>query len=176
MDKDTRFKAVIEANQDRIYRICCCHVRDEHERQDAFQEVLVHLWRNLPGFKGRSELSTWIYRVTVNTCISHLRAARRRNRLLDNRPVDDPETPRSTAPAAEANVADDVRRLHECICQLQPLEKTLISLYLEDLDTREMGAILGISEGNVRVRLHRTKQRLKDLWENDDHGLQQHQG
>jgi len=169
VDQDSQFKAVVEANGDRVYRICCCHIRDEHERQDAYQEVLVHIWRGLSGFDGRSVLSTWIYRITVNTCMGHLRAVRRRNRLIDDRPLDDPGLPTSCVPAADAALEDDVRKLHECVRQLPPVDKTLISLYLEDIDAREIGQILGISEGNVRVRLHRTKEKLRDLWESHGH-------
>lgn len=169
MDRDSHFKAVVEANRDRIYRICCCHIRDEHERQDAYQETLVRIWRSLPGFNGRSELSTWLYRIAVNTCITHLRGVRRRNRLIDDRPLDDPGLPTSSAPSADAALEDDVRKLHECVRRLPPVDKTLVSLYLEDIDAREIGQILGTSEGNVRVRLHRTKEKLRDLWESHGH-------
>lgn len=169
MDQDSQFKAVVEANGDRVYRICCCHIRDEHERQDAYQEILVRIWRGLSSFDGRAELSTWLYRIAVNTCIIHLRAAQRRTRLIDDRPLDDLGTPLLSVPAADAALEDDVRKLHECVRRLPPVDKTLISLYLEDIDARAIGAILGISEGNVRVRLHRTKERLKELWESNEH-------
>ena len=170
MDKDAQFKAVIEANRDRIYRICCCYVHDEDERRDVCQEVMVHIWKSLSDFQGRSRLSTWIYRVTVNTCLDHLRAARRRNCLIEERLPEDTRVFDIATFEPDQALEDDVRHLHECIRRLPPLEKTLISLYLEDVDTREMAAILGISEGNVRVKLHRTKKRLKDLWEGSQHG------
>ena len=170
MDKDEQFKAVIEANRDRIYRISCCYVQDEHERQDVCQEVTVHIWRSLSDFRGRSQLSTWIYRVTVNTCLDYLRAAQRRNRLIDERLAEDTPTCDVATSEPDHELEDDVRHLHECIRRLPTLEKALMSLYLEDLGTREMAAVLGISEGNVRVKLHRTKKRLKDLWEGSQHG------
>ena len=170
MDKDSQFRAVIEAHRDRIYRICCCYVHDEEERQDVCQEVMVHVWRRLSDFEGRAQVSTWIYRVTVNTCIDHLRAAQRRNRLIEEEPAGDPPTGADTAFEPDQALEDDVQHLHECIRRLPTLEKALISLYLEDLDTREMAAVLGISEGNVRVKLHRTRKRLKALWEASQDG------
>lgn len=163
MDKDAQFKTVIEANRDRIYRICCCYVRGETERQDVCQEVLVHIWRSLPEFQGRSELSTWVYRITVNTCLDHLRVAQRRDRLIDRRAAADACASAAVASEQDPTRTDDVRHLYACIRRLPLVEKTLIALYLDDVTTREMAAILGISEGNVRVKLHRTKQRLKSL-------------
>ncbi|UCD28853.1 MAG: RNA polymerase sigma factor [Planctomycetota bacterium] len=170
MDKDAQFKAVIAANRDRIYRICCCYVHDEDERQDVCQEVMVHIWRSLSNFQSRSQLSTWIYRVTVNTCLDNLRVAQRRNRLIEERLPGDEQEKYIAAFEPDKALEDDVRHLHECIRRLPTLEKALISLYLEDLDTREMASVLGISEGNVRVKLHRTKKRLKDLWEQSENG------
>ena len=93
------------------------------------------------------------------------------NRLIEERPAKE-NGPTSTVAACESDLTleDDVRHLHDCICRLPVFEKTLISLYLEDLGTSEMAAILGISEGNVRVKLHRTKKLLKDLWEENNNG------
>jgi RNA polymerase sigma factor (sigma-70 family) len=170
VDKDAEFKAVIEANRDRIYRIACCYVRDENVRQDICQEITVHIWRSLSAFQGRSGLSTWVYRITVNTCLDNLRAAHRRSRLVQDGLPEDSEIFAVATREPGPELEDDVRHLHECIRRLPPLEKTLISLYLEDVGTREMAEILGISEGNVRVKLHRTKQRLRDLWEQRNHG------
>jgi RNA polymerase sigma-70 factor (ECF subfamily) len=170
VDKDAQFKAVIESNRDRIYRICCCYVHDENERQDVFQEVMVQIWRSLSNFQSRSQISTWIYRVTVNTCLDNLRAVQRRNRLIEERLPEDEQNNDIAAYEPDQTLEDDVRHLHECIRRLPTLDKALISLYLEDLDTREMAAVLGIAEGNVRVKLHRTKKRMKDLWEVSQHG------
>lgn len=170
MDKDTQFKAVIETHRDRIYRIACCYVRDENDRQDICQEVAIRIWRSLSGFQGRSGLSTWVYRITVNTCLDHLRSTGRRNSLLERGFFADRAACAIGEPAGDA-VQDDVRDLHECIRRLGPLERTLISLYLEDVGTDEMAEVLGISAGNVRTRLHRTKQSLKAIWEQRNHGL-----
>ena len=170
MDKDGQFRTVMTANWDRIYRITCCYVRDENDRQDICQEAAVHIWRGLSTFRGRSGLNTWVFRIAVNTCLDHLRAAHRRSRLVQDGLPEDGEIP-AVAPLGPSPVhAEDVRRLHECIRRLPPLERTLISLYLEDVGTREMAEVLVIPEANVRVKVHRTKQRLKDLWEQGNHG------
>jgi RNA polymerase sigma-70 factor (ECF subfamily) len=175
VDNEARFRTVIEANRDRIYRICCCYLQDEDERQDVCQEVMIRIWRRLSGFQGRSQLSTWIYRITVNSCFDHLRATQRRNCLIQETPAGDPPTCTAHAFDPDQALEDDVRHLHECIRRLPTIEKALISLYLEDLNTREMAAVLGISEGNVRVKLHRTRKRLRNLWESNAHGSQRNQ-
>jgi Sigma-70 region 2/Domain of unknown function (DUF4177) len=79
MDKETRFTSLLEANKDRIYRLCLCYVRDADASKDVYQEVLFHLWKSLDSFEGRSQVSTWVYRVTVNTCLGYLRAEKRRD-------------------------------------------------------------------------------------------------
>jgi len=169
--KETQFKTLLEANQDRIYRVCCCYIRDENERQDVFQDVLLQIWKSLETFADRSAISTWIYRVTVNVCLGHLRMAQRRNRLFAR------ETPSASFPSrAEMLASDnpppmdkDLRHLYECIQRLPDLDKTLVSLFLEDATSQEIAEVMGISEINARVRLHRIKKSLKQLWEKTDH-------
>jgi RNA polymerase sigma-70 factor (ECF subfamily) len=171
MDKETQFKTAVEANKDRIYRICCCYVRDEHERRDVFQEVLIHIWEGLDRFGEKSQISTWIYRIAVNTCLGHIRMQTRRRKVFDGSVYVDQETiADASASEGSAETEHAVSRLYDCINQLLPLEKTLVSLYLEDLRTEQMSEVVGISEGNVRVKLHRIKKKLKEMMEGDSHG------
>jgi RNA polymerase sigma factor (sigma-70 family) len=170
-DKDTHFKALIQVHKDSVYRLCLCYVRDPDARMDVFQEVLVNLWKSLTSFEGRSQVSTWIYRVTVNTCLGYLRSERRRKKVFDNNPG--VELGDIAAEGAEAaHMERDVAHLYACIGQLEAVDRALVSLYLEDISTREMADILGISEGNVRVKLHRVKKSLKEIWERTNDGLE----
>ena len=170
-DREMRFKTVLESNQDRIYRICCCYIRDEDERRDVFQNVLLQLWKNLRAFEGRSAISTWLYRITVNVCLSHLRVTKRRHLLFTEEIVTERSAalPDPSTSEASQQTERDVRHLYECIQRLPDLDKTLISLFLEDASTREMAEVVGISEANVRVKLHRIKKSLKQLWEKTEH-------
>ena len=171
MDKEIQFKTAVEANKDRIYRICCCYVRDEHERRDVFQEVLIHIWEGLGRFEEKSQIGTWIYRIAVNTCLGHIRMQTRRRKVFDGSANVDQETiPDETIHEGAAEAEREINRLYDCINQLLPLEKTLISLYLEDMSTEQMSEVVGISEGNVRVKLHRIKKKLKEMMERDGHG------
>ncbi len=164
MTHEEPFRQIVAAHQDAIYRICCCYVRDDDERRDVYQETLIHIWENLDRFEGRAGLGTWIYRITVNTCLTFLRSERRRMR-----PLDSDGTAAAVADPASSTDAramkDDVEELYAAIHRLPPLERTLIGLFLEDVGTAEMAQILGISEINVRVKMHRTRKRLKTMME-----------
>lgn len=171
MDRETQFKTLLEANQDRIYRICCCYIRDEDERRDVFQDVLLQIWKSLDTFANRSAISTWIYRVAVNVCLGHLRLAQRRSALFTQEAAGDAAPASAEMPASSnpERMENDLRHLYECIKRLPDLDKTLVSLFLEDVSSREIAEVVGISEINVRVRLHRIKKSLKQLWEKTEH-------
>lgn len=172
-DTEDRYRNVIASNTDRIYRICCCYVRDDDERKDVYQEILINIWHNLRHFEGRSEIGTWVYRISVNTCLGFLRSERRRRKIFEqDARVAEERMTNATAEAESPNVDEQVERLYDCISRLPLLDRALISLYLEDLSTQEISDILGMSESNVRVKVHRIKKSLKDVWETLYDGLE----
>jgi RNA polymerase sigma-70 factor, ECF subfamily len=177
MASEERYTAIVAEHKDRIYRMCCCYVRDQEARKDAYQQTLIHIWQNLESFEGRSQLGTWIYRITVNTCLSLLRAEQRRQNLF--RPGE--SVPEEQFPVQDTNDDHDdkdheVEMLFDCIDALPLLDRTLMSLYLEDLSTAEMADVLDISESNVRVKIHRIKKNLKVAMERKRHGSGQLEG
>ena len=128
---------------------------DADEVADLFQEVLVKLWNGYDSFQGKSDIKTWIYRVTLNTCITIDRKKRRRNRAMLSMDVD-------YFDSQEQETAQ-VRILHERIAQLQPLDRAIILLWLEQISYGEIGEIVGISAKNVSVRLARIRVQLKNM-------------
>jgi RNA polymerase sigma-70 factor, ECF subfamily len=171
MDKDRRYAAFISENRDRIYRICSAYVRDEDTRKDVYQQVLIHIWQSLDSFEGKSQVSTWIYRVAVNTCLSYIKSERRRQRVI--LPGDDSRQEAQSDPAGEEHEKETEKALEllfECLDELPLVDRILMSLYLEDLSTREMAEVLDISEANVRVKVHRIKQSLKLAMERKGYG------
>ena len=174
MDKESQFQTVLQGNSDRIYRICCCYVRDENVRQDVFQTVLLHLWESLETFQGGSQISTWIFRVAVNTCLGHLRTQRREQRLLAEvaGQAQRVGVPLSPSPTETCGTRDEIERLYQCIHQLPPLDRVLASLCLEEATTDEIAEVLGISLANARVKVHRVKKALRGIWERTDDGLE----
>lgn len=128
---------------------------DADEVADLFQEVLVKLWNGYDSFQGKSEIKTWIYRVTLNTCITIDHKKRRRNRAMLSMDVD-------YFDSQEQETAQ-VRILHERIARLQPLDRAIILLWLEQISYGEIGEIVGISAKNVSVRLARIRVQLKNM-------------
>ncbi len=171
MDRDTTFKEALKENSDRIYRICCCYFNDEDNRKDAYQEVLIHIWESLHTFEGRSMISTWIYRITVNTCLSLiLKEKRRKNIIIPDSGEEIESFPCHNQDEKGNDLDVQIKILYESINQLPVTERSLISLYLEDLSTKEMAEVLAISEANVRVKLHRIKKTLKKLMQRSGYG------
>jgi RNA polymerase sigma-70 factor (ECF subfamily) len=171
MNREHLFREAIRENSPRIFRICCCFFQDQDDRNDAYQESLIRIWENLHSFKGSAKLSTWIYRVVVNSCLSYIRKDKHRLEIIasgkDLKNLDIPVVPEE----------EDTRQLDEKLAffqkfmaELPSSERTLVSLYLEDLSTREMAEVTGMSEANVRVRIHRIREKIKNQWEEKEHG------
>lgn len=171
MEKEVQFTDIVKSHRDRIYRICCCYVGDGEARKDVFQQVLINIWGSLDSFEHRASIGTWIYRIAINTCLGYLRSEKRRKRVFEDQAVIDPDTVGDPGDdEASHRREEEVQRLYDCVMQLEPVNRALISLYLEDVSTQEMADILGISEGNVRVKLHRVKNHLKTLMGRDGRG------
>ena len=167
LDKETRFAAAVEQHRDALYRVCCAYVRDQADRQDLYQETLIHIWKSLDTFRAQSNLGTWMYRVAVNTCLGWLRREHRRSRMLERARQEQMFAPAILEPDPPSTAGQNVQQLYTCIARLAPVDRLLTSLYLEEMATAEMAAVLGISEGNVRVKLHRIKNQLREMWEKE---------
>ena len=151
--KEQQFAQVVKDNRSTIYVVCYMFSNDAEEVADLFQEVLVKLWNGYDSFQGKSDIKTWIYRVTLNTCVTRDRKKRRRNRAMLSMDVD-------YFDSQEQETAQ-VRILHERIARLQPLDRAIILLWLEQISYGEIGEIVGISAKNVSVRLARIRVQLK---------------
>lgn len=130
--------------------------KNEEEVADLFQDILVNLWNGFARFRGESSARTWIYRVSLNTCIS---AERKKKRKGDTVPLD-----------MNINLFDDsaedmkqIRMLQGRISRLGPFDRAIVLLWLENLSYDEIGAIVGISAKNVSVRLFRIKEHLRNM-------------
>lgn len=126
------------------------------EVADLFQEILINLWKGFPQFRGESNVRTWIYRVSLNTCIS---SERKKKRKVDTLPL----TMDIDLFADSDEDTKQVQMLRDRINRLGPFDRAIVLLWLENLSYDEIGAIVGISTKNVSVRLVRIKEQLKKM-------------
>jgi len=124
-------------------------------RQDLYQEIMLQLWRSYPGFRGDSKFSTWLYQVALNTAIAGLQKSKRS--VVDYTDAALPDI------ATQNADNEQLEMLHSAIAQLNPIEKAIIMLYLDDKTYEEMQEIMGISNGTLRVKMNRIKEKLRDI-------------
>jgi RNA polymerase sigma-70 factor, ECF subfamily len=164
MDRQTVFLQLLAENAGRWRGIA--RVYDRQGAEDLLQEILLQIWRSLPGFRQQSSLKTWCYRVALNAAMTWRRSERARKTRL---PIRDGFSPaRIPSPPAEG---DDTESLAKAMDQLPPADKAVLLLFLDEVSYADMSEILGITEGALRVRVHRIKKRLAELFGVKDDGL-----
>ncbi len=154
---EKEFLDMIEVQKRTIYKVCYMYANDQDDLNDLFQETVLNLWKGFPSYRGDSKLTTWVYRIAMNTCITFLRHASHR-----------PQTVPMTANVASQMTADEdtearLQDLYKLINQLGKLERALILLWLEERSYQEMADILGLSKANVAVKLNRIREKLKKM-------------
>ena len=142
-----------------VHRVCNLYFRyDNDEREDAFQEIMYQLWKSYPDFQRESKFSTWMYRVALNTAITHVRKSKRA-------PETEKITRASDLVAESSEPMDREERmnfLYAAINALSPVDKAIILLHLEEKSYDEVAAITGLTKTNVSVRLVRIKKVLEE--------------
>lgn len=156
----------INQSQGIIHRICNVYASDLNDRKDLLQEMLIQLWKSYPSFQGKSKFSTWLYRVCLNVAIQNLRTHQRQpeagirfehsDTLPDHRVEDQYE--------------EKLHWLQQALQQLNPVDKAIVMLYLEEKDNEEIASIIGISQNYVRVKMNRIKAKLRDISKTSYHG------
>ena len=154
-DKETQFARIIQENRSTIYTVCYMFSKDADEVNDLFQEAAVNLWRGFDGFEHRSDVKTWIYRVTLNTCIS---LERKKSRTKT-----EPLTMNINLFEDHDEDTRQVDLLHRRISRLKPFDRAIVLLWLENMSYEDIGLMVGISTTNVSSRLHRIKEQLKKM-------------
>ncbi|MGB5244226.1 MAG: RNA polymerase sigma factor [Lutimonas sp.] len=161
MDKnlENKFLEELDNHQNIIHKVCRTYTNNESAHKDLFQEITIQLWKAYPKFRGESKFSTWMYRVAFNTAIS---LYRKNKRDLDTGPLFDNM---KELEYKEYNDEQDKQLdlLYKAIHSLNDIEKALALMYLEDKSYNEIANTLGITEINARVKMNRTKTKLKNI-------------
>src|SRR3954471_1235435 len=157
---ELRFLALVHENRGRILRLCRAYAWNSADQDDLYQEIVLQIWRGLKGLKEQQFADTWLYRVALNTAMSFVRQRRSRaDRVIQFEPADLKRTIESRQ-ASEEKTDPRIADLYTAIYKLDPLEKALITLFLEDLTYEQMAEATGITANHVGVMLHRAKKKL----------------
>ncbi len=148
------FERLVMEHKSTIYSVCYMFTETKLEADDLFKEVLISLWQGKDSFRGDSSLRSWVYRVSMNTCISY-----KRKKHVKTVPLEFS----ADAIAPDSPEKKQARMLHDRISKLEPFDRAIVLLWLEDMSYDEIAAIVGISTKAVGVRLLRIKEKLKSL-------------
>lgn len=152
---EKEFEQLVKKHKNTIYTVCFMFSKDSDEVNDLFQEVLIAIWQGLPTFKGQSNIATWIWRVSLNTCISCERKKKKNATIPLTMDVDFFEDKDSDA--------QQVRMLYARVHQLKPFDRAIVLLWLEGIPYDEIADIVGITTSNVATRLFRIREQLKQM-------------
>lgn len=162
--ENNKFISIIREHRKLIYKICYCYCSNPENRKDLQQEIFLQLWKSFDKFDGHVKISTWIYRIALNTAISfyrndHKYQVRRTNISTEIISLSHDST--------STEIEQNIQKLYQIIEQFAPLNKALILLYLEDHKYADIAQILGITETNVATKINRIKKDLKEQFNNN---------
>ncbi len=157
------FISLIKENERIIYKICNLYADTQANRGDLYQEIIVQAWKGYPKFRGDAKFSTWLYQVALNTAISGF-AKEKKSPLVHSIDGYLPDVIYDNAGNEEA---ETVATLYAAINQLNDIEKALVMLYLDGRSYEEMEKIMGTSNGALRVKMTRIKDKLKTIAKNN---------
>ena len=155
-NKKSEFADIIRRYKSTIYSVCYLFSKDQDDANDLFQETLINLWQGYDSFQGKCDMKTWVWRVSLNTCLTFERKKKHRVATI----------PLSVECNLFTDTDDDTRQiqqLYQRINQLGVVDRAIILLWLENMSYEEIGQIIGISTKNVSVKLVRIKEELKKM-------------
>ena len=145
------FEQIYKTYWDRIFRLCMGFVNDYDIAQDLAQETFIIVWQKLDTFRNESGIGTWIFRIASNNCLRQIEKDKRFPKS---------ELPLHIAEEKPVSIEPKIQLLYKCIAELPETERIIISLELEDIKQTEIAKIVGLSEANTRVKIHRIKEKL----------------
>ncbi|MEM8670408.1 MAG: RNA polymerase sigma factor [Planctomycetota bacterium] len=158
-DRAEQFQQILSENRARFGRIS--RVYGGADNEDLVQEILMQIWRSLPDYQQQATLSTWAYRIAINTAITWKRSSHRAKRRPPDQRLPPDQLPSSQSTCHELDL------LNRFLNALSEIDQAVLVMYLDDLTNQEIAAAMGVSHGAIRTRISRIRDRLKH-WESDD--------
>ena len=160
MSQEEHFLDFLEQYKHLIWKISGVYCKDEEERKDLIQEIILQLWKSFPNYDNQYSMTTWAYRIALNVSISYVRKTITRNKAIQQYKY------AISLPEIDNEKKEQLKLLYDSIGFLKPFDKAIISMYLENCDHKEISEVLGISVTNVSTRLSRIRKQLKEHFAN----------
>lgn len=157
-EQEKSFVTLVKEHQGLIHKVCILYETDREARNDLFQEIVLQLWKSFPTFRGDSKITTWMYRIALNTAISGLRKL---GRKIKTEELDDYHF--NISERTEDSREEELQKLHWAIRQLTEIERAMIMMALDEVPYDEIAETIGITQNNVRVRMNRIREKLRNL-------------
>lgn len=155
MDKKAIFSELYNEQYAKVFRLCKGYFNgNEAVASDAVQEIFIKVWENLDSFRNQSKISTWLYRISVNVCLMHLRKSSSKKELNVS------DFPHITAEQYADDYDKKLQKMYACINKLDEISKSIVLMMLEGIDYTEIAEVTGIKEDTLRVKIHRIKKSL----------------
>ena len=161
-ERERQFASILNEFGSVISGICFSYSSNSDDLNDLRQDILINIWKGLNGFRGDASLSTWIYRVALNTCVSTIR---KRSKTISTISIDNMIEPAEDTDRASR---ENIELLHSLIASLSPLDKGIVTMWLDERSYEEIAEVTGISRNNVAVRINRIKKKLADKFKGYD--------
>jgi len=155
MTKEETFTRIIKQNEGVIYKITRLYTRNEEDQKDLYQEIVYQLWKAFDGFRGDAKVSTWMYRIALNTALFHLKKDKRSGYSVSL------DTVVLKQKEYDPLLDERLNVLYDSIRNLEDLDKAIVFLFLEEKKYEEIAVITGITSSNVSTRMARIKEKLK---------------
>lgn len=156
---EKEFLERIEQHKGVLFKISKMYMDEPEDQNDLFQEITYQLWKSYPNFQEKSQFSTWMYRVAINTAIVFLKTEKKRNIISHEEQIERFDLKDED----NSEVEYQTKIMYDAIHQLNAIDKALIFYYLENYSGKEMAEQMGLSEANTRVKLNRAKQKLSEI-------------
>jgi RNA polymerase sigma factor (sigma-70 family) len=156
---ENEYLEILQTNQKILFKICNFYTNTSEEKKDLFSEMVYQLWRSFPDFNNKSKVSTWIYRLSLNTALNYRREKKKHSKLSfipDYKSV-------THIPIHMPEMEDGLAIIKESVEVLSEIDKTIVILFLEGCSYKEIAEITGTTETNIGTKLGRIKSKLKSV-------------
>ncbi len=152
---EAEFSSIYRDYYSRIKKLCLGYTHSISEAEDLVQETFLSAWKHWKSFRGNASRTTWIYRIAVNKCLSHVNKVSRKSEVIKDIIEEQ---------AVDYHPYEDLERLYNAINELEKVDRLLITMFLDELAYKEIAEVLGMRENTIAVRIHRIKKQLTDIF------------